>query len=521
MIRRLIESPFLYLLIFLYYAIGLTGFSVPLTGDQKVYLSIALEMREKGEWLIPQLFHEANFLKPPFQYWATLMGWKIFGLSLFGALLPSVIAMMGAIYFINHISWQISRQISKNGSKIPGLVFAATIGTMTYATTAQMEIWIVFFYVAAWSQFLKKEYFSALFLVGMMAWVKGPLYPVLWVMSVALWYFLEKDFKSFFKSKFLMSLGLGVVVGLAWYAAAAQTHLQEMLNVFLLRENVGKMQTGQGSPIGLWSEFLYSIFPVVFLFAAELTSSETRSKIWTNRNFYISYAAIPALFFTFFPYRVNTYLYLLMPAVALMMGESEEEIKNPIARGISSVVVFLSVALSFLLYRLMMGHWIGPELAVPMMILFLVWGFFSTTWNKSSVAMLSLILVSLIRVAAVQIGEKDVYGLRSFHEAHPQTPLAYWIEGKDIWHEFGLMSAAMGQPIGWFDQKADLESFLKQGGAVIYQDEMVPTVSDLKCEDWWRLKRRTKFPLQKLLTEGVEFGDPSLMRKYVICTATK
>ena len=44
--------------------------SVPLTGDQKVYLSTALEMRESGSWLIPKLFGESSYYKPPLQYWA-------------------------------------------------------------------------------------------------------------------------------------------------------------------------------------------------------------------------------------------------------------------------------------------------------------------------------------------------------------------------------------------------------------------------------------------------------------------
>ena len=61
------------------YLINLGSFSVPLTGDQKTYVAIANEMRERGSWMVPYLFGEPNYLKPPFQYWATLISWNLFG----------------------------------------------------------------------------------------------------------------------------------------------------------------------------------------------------------------------------------------------------------------------------------------------------------------------------------------------------------------------------------------------------------------------------------------------------------
>src|SRR3989338_3129366 len=49
------------------YMIMAGSMSVPLTGDQKVYVSTAMEMREHGQWLQPLLFGEPSYYKPPFQ----------------------------------------------------------------------------------------------------------------------------------------------------------------------------------------------------------------------------------------------------------------------------------------------------------------------------------------------------------------------------------------------------------------------------------------------------------------------
>ena len=68
--------------------------SIPWTGDQKVYLSTALEMQEQKSLLIPYLFGEPSYYKPPLQYWSTLAGFRIFGNTLWGAFLPSAIAAL-------------------------------------------------------------------------------------------------------------------------------------------------------------------------------------------------------------------------------------------------------------------------------------------------------------------------------------------------------------------------------------------------------------------------------------------
>lgn len=372
MIERLTQTRFIYLLIFVLYVIGLWGMSVPLTGDQKVYLSIALEMKERGEWIIPYLFGEANFLKPPFQYWTTLLGWKVFGLSLFGALIPSVLALLGSTYFVNRIA-----KIALNSkSLLSGLLFAATLGTMTYGTTAQMEIWIVFFYLWAWCELLENRIFRALIVVGVMAWVKGPLYPVLWVLSSSLYFFLQKEPKKILSSRYLAALSVGIILGLGWYALAARTHLKEMMDVFLMRENVAKMQTAQGTPWGLWGEFFYSLFPWVLWLVLALGSKSIRQRIATNAPFFLAYALFPTLFFTFFPYRVNTYLYLLTPIAAWWVGDSEKIERNALSISLASLVSLIAVSLSILVLRLLTGSWIGPEVALPLILVLVLWAFF-------------------------------------------------------------------------------------------------------------------------------------------------
>ena len=512
MIERLAKTPGIYFFIFIFYVIGLSGLSIPLTGDQKTYLSIALEMRERGEWIIPYLFNVPNFLKPPFEYWATLVGWKIFGFGLFGALIPSVFAMLASVFIVNRISVKLTG-IKNN---LAGLFFSASIGTMTYASTAQMEIWIVLFYLWAWCEFLEFRYFRAFLVVGVMAWIKGPLYPVLWVLSAGFWFSLHGTLRKFFSKRFVVPLVIGMIIGLTWYGLAARTQYQEMMDTFFLRENFSKMQVKQGSPFTLWGEFFYSIFPWVFLFLVTRTQNATRKRITANWKFLISYSLIPAAFFTFFPYRVNTYLYLLTPLMAWIVTVSTEKIELSVRTKLfSGFFISLMAILIFLVFRLMSGQWIGVELAIPFVVVFILLAFYSWTWERLPFAILSLILVSLIRMSAIQLGEKDFAGLRQYKESH-RAPLAYYIQDKDIWHEYGLMSAAIGEPLGRLYDVESLSAFLEAGGAVIFQEQQ-ELAGNLVCSPWLRLKRRIRFPIKALMLEGLQFGDPTLTREMKIC----
>jgi 4-amino-4-deoxy-L-arabinose transferase-like glycosyltransferase len=226
-----------------------------MTGDQKVYLSIALEMRERAEWLIPYLFGEANFLKPPLQYWATLAGWSVFGLGLFGALFPSVLALVGCSFLVG--------RIRNTDSWIPMIFFGSTLASMTYGTTAQMEVWVVFFYLLAWFLALKGRLGTAFVAVGVLSWVKGPLYPVLWGVSWILYQFLEGRSKEVLSLRFFGKALLGVAVGLSWFVAAAAKFPDEVMGVFFRRENLEKLNTSQGTAFGLWAEFLGTLFPLL------------------------------------------------------------------------------------------------------------------------------------------------------------------------------------------------------------------------------------------------------------------
>ena len=508
MIDRLIRGPGAIFLALGCYLLFITGMSVPMTGDQKVYLSIALEMRERGDWIIPHLFGRANFLKPPLQYWATLVGWNLSGFNLAGALLPSVAALLAS-------AWMV-RRISRQKSFLPFLFFCSMISSMTYGTTGQMEIWVVLFYCLSWFFWQEQRQIAAWVSTGILSWVKGPLYPALWVFSAVLEKTLRRNLRECARPRFLAGVLLGVGIGVSWYAVAARTHFDEVLAVFWMRENLGKLSTPQGSMAGLWAEFFATLFPLLPWLVLSVLSGDFRARWKENRVFWISFGLVPAVFFSVFPYRVNTYLFLLTPLAVWMMSIETPRVSRRVRFIAGSMVAVAALLLLALVFRLHAGGWIGGGLLAGALAAISLWASGHFNLNPAPVAAGSLFLVTVIRIAGVGIGEWDLKGLRDYQRANP-AEIAYLIDREDIWHEFGLVSAALGAPVQRLANTEAMSGWLASGRSMILSDEQEARTRGLLCADWIRLKRRIRFPLKELLIHGLPIDSPDLHRVFHLC----
>ncbi len=516
MMNRGVMSPLLLPLIGVFYSIGLWRYSIPLTGDQKTYLSIAMEMRKAHEWIIPTLFHEPNFLKPPFEYWMTILGWNLFGFNNFGAFFPSVLALLGTALVAQKI---FEHFFNEKGNAV-ALFFSATLGTMTYGTTAQMEIWIVLFYLFAWYLALKQRTYLGMTVVGIMAWIKGPLYPVLWVVSELMYRFLHRNTRSLFSAQYLFSRLWGMGVGLLWFYLAARTHEKQILAVFFQQENFEKAGGNHSSPWSLWGEFLYTLFPWLIL-AVVSFAAHFRKVPWIKKleepfgKFVLSYSALPALFFTFFPYRVNTYLYLLTPMVALVVVRTlGRNFEFKISRWGKVLVAVLGVAFLAGLSFLYIQNWISSTLYFSCFFAFLLWGFAHFLGTGLGVGIISLILVNLIRLSAIEIGEGELKDLRTFVEHNHPSRIAYFVQKKDVWHEYGLISSALGIEIETVFSFTEMNQILENNGLVILNDEQNQVASSATCTDWPRLKRKIK------VKELQGRFDEASLRHFRLCQKT-
>ncbi len=543
------------------YAVGLRSASVALTGDEKVYISTAMEMRQTGSWLLPMLLGETSYFKPPFQYWMTLLSWKVLGFGLAGTYLPSILALTGTTFFLG----RLQRLLFPQGAarSLAGVWFAGCFGTLTYGTSVQMEIWIVFFHTLMallFCQFLvstrRWPWFYALMTVaGVSAWVKSPLYSVFALASV--WGYLLTCKRvggqglslrwllrhPHFWVGQLLSLG----VGLSWFAVAFRLDGVRFWHQYFATETWSKRGGNGSSALGMWCYFLTLSAPFSLLLflpglawlrsrlsppsrslarklpgvlasgpdqggelpEGMLVRAEAPEQQQGGLRFLAAFLTPPALFFSIFPYRTETYLYILLPFLALGMDHACQALIQQ-GNGIALWGVRLNGALLLGLGLIAGGvFWQAGLVAWPLLLLWLAWlgclGWSSWRGNWPVLASSTVGLMIAVRWAALALGEADLRTLREVVEASPpDAQVYYYDEGRNIWHEIGLLSVALGRPGLRVFSVQEAQVLLDQPGSsarVVFNASQADRVADLlqrsaqlQAIPWKRWKRAFALP---------------------------
>jgi len=510
--------------ILLAYLPFLGSMSVPFTGDQKVYLGTALEMHQSSSWLHPLLFGEPSYYKPPLHYWATMGGWKLFGFNLWGSLLPSVICVLLTALLLGEISKLLHDRIRFTNA---GVWFALALGTITYGTTAQMEIYLCLFYAASWwagLKFLSKPLeernwfwlYLAFAIAGLSALVKSPLYPVLWVAGFVSYLVLDGEWELFGQKKSFWAFFIGVVFGSAWFVGMLLTDGSRFWSDYLMRETWHKNSGNSGSILSLWLALLYFSFPFTLIIFPSISSLWSRRRAGNVLRFILCWCWPPALFFSLYPYRVKPYFYLLVPAMAILVEWGYFQVgRSGVFRGLfvlSGVIVLVSLTTIGLVLQK------AGFIPLWLLVTFILVGTFAfissaRSWIRGFLFS-GMVAVLLFRIAAVQIGEQDIAGLRQLVKARPNDEIAMLDDKRSIWHEVGLLSAAIKKPIHRLSSVEEVTRFVRSGGTVILTDEQTQKfertirakllgqgdMRDLNEMGWKRWKTRLKFPFKDLLT---------------------
>lgn len=259
-------SPrFLLLFILIAYVPFLGGRVVRPAGDDKVYVSQAIEMAQSGSWFLQTLGGEPNYYKGPLHYILLRVGMFLFGFSMWATVYMNLISVIiGAVC--------LGKLVARHQTQgfgwpfFAGLAFALNAGIYSHVFASQMEVELAgIFLLALYYLDLSgpgKPDRNFWIVAGIAGWIKSPLHAVFLGVTAILFWAWQGELWSRCKSlQAWASAILGILVCSLGYLPAFALDGTNFLATYVHRETLDKPANGAPWHYPIIPLFTFSLLP--------------------------------------------------------------------------------------------------------------------------------------------------------------------------------------------------------------------------------------------------------------------
>jgi 4-amino-4-deoxy-L-arabinose transferase-like glycosyltransferase len=321
------------------FSYGLGQFGL-IGADEPRYAQVAREMLERHDWITPVLGGQPWLEKPPFYYWQAMVAYKLFGVSDWGARLPSALdstfLVLAVYFFLRHF---------RPGSEVDGaLVSASCAGIIGYARAASMDMALAAAFTMgmlgwwAWRERGNRIHLAVFYgLIGLGMLAKGPVAPFLAFLVIALYATAVRDLRLILKTLWLPGIVLFCVIALPWYFAV-QIRNPTFFHEFIVEHNLARFSKNlyhHTEPIWYylpvtavalipWTVFVIAaLVQSVRAWWAERNLSETRAADFEYQFsiFASCWLIVPLIFFSISKSKLPGYILPALPGGALLLTE--------------------------------------------------------------------------------------------------------------------------------------------------------------------------------------------------------
>ena len=388
--------------------------------DEPFYALSAREMLEAHEWLVPHIFGQPQFEKPPMVYWGMIASMKAFGVTEAAARLPMALAAIALVFSVYAFG---VRQFGRHA----GLAAAAVLATgVEFMVTSRMVLTDTIFALftslscfAYWNGVTHESRRRGWWIVsslcaGLAVVTKGPLGLLVPGLAALVVMASHRAPRRIGATTFVIGAGLFLAVAVPWYALMVQRFGTDYLRTFLVHENWERLMRAEHRQ----NDRLY-YYPLVLLVgslpwlpavAAALVRARSEMRREPTTVFLWGWIIANVAFFTIAHSKLPTYILFTFVPLALLAGRSiagHPEDSAGLARSVrvSAVALAILQAAAFaiastvpLLAPLrvaLLG--IAGLLAVGVALLWLGhW----RAWTASTLAASMVLLVTLLTVGA-------------------------------------------------------------------------------------------------------------------------
>jgi 4-amino-4-deoxy-L-arabinose transferase-like glycosyltransferase len=401
--------------------------------DETRYAAVALDMMQRGDWLVPHLNGETYSHKPPLLFWLVLLGWKVFGVSATWARLVAPLAGVVALALTGSLARLLWPHDARTRGWAPVIIVSvalwASFGTLfMFDTLLACSVLLGLIGIVSAVEHDRARgvlYLAAGITLGVLS--KGPviLIHVLPIALAAPWWATPRDGRRWLPwyAALLGAVLLGAAGALVWAIPAGIAGGPEYQRAIFLGQTAGRIANSFAHQRAVWWYlpllpavlFPWFVWPEAWRALGALRTSPRDAGV----RFCVIWATAGLAAFSLVSGKQVHYLLPLIPACALLLarGLSLREaapLHRPwlVAFGIGIIgAAVIVAATTHLLDRVMWWphgaiHWWWALLPIAGAVLLLVWQRGRSTRNAAvhSVALAMTVLLCAIQLAAGRAG---------------------------------------------------------------------------------------------------------------------
>jgi 4-amino-4-deoxy-L-arabinose transferase-like glycosyltransferase len=219
-----------------------------LNPDEGRYAEIPREILSGGDWVIPHLAGLDYVEKPPLQYWATALSYRIFGVSEFSARLYtalSALGLAGLVWFLGRRLWGLETGI-RAAAVLAGMFMFVILGEVL-----TLDMSLAFYMTAGLAGFLMAQQAPATQRRWMLlTWIaialgvltKGLVAAAIPAAVLVIYSLWSRDFSPWRKFHWSWGLPLFLIIAVPWHWLAAR-RLDDFLQFFFVHEHFARYLT--------------------------------------------------------------------------------------------------------------------------------------------------------------------------------------------------------------------------------------------------------------------------------------
>lgn len=331
--------------------------------DETRYLTVAWEMNQSGNWLLPTLNGEPYSHKPPLLFWLVNTAWALGGIEIWAARAVSILATAGALF----MTYCAGKVLYPDRPGVPSLaVLLLTAGPifLLYGNVIMFDIlltvWVLAGLLALWQLADEPSWKNALLLgiaIGLGLLTKGPVILLHLGPPAALIRFWRPDGFNLSAGQWWKYLFGSVLIGaamiLAWAIPAAIVGGPEFARMIFWKQSAGRMVNSFDHARPFWFYIpVLAAFLLPFFFWRPLwrgLRTLDRATLPRSNVFLLTWIVPAFVVFSALSGKQPHYLLPLLPGLALIaagvLDGRELRARDALLLCIPFALLFLAVAL--------------------------------------------------------------------------------------------------------------------------------------------------------------------------------